>query len=258
MTPPALAFDKVTAGYQPESPIVERFDLRLMRGEFLALVGPSGCGKSTLLNLAAGLLAPDAGCVRADGRALDGLNPHAGYMQQADTLLPWKTTLDNVALGLVLRGMSRGNARERARQWLRDVGLAGCEGCYPSQLSGGMKKRAALAQALISEPPILLLDEPFSALDAQLRQTMGAELLRLARARTRSTLLITHDLQEAIALADRVVVLTAGPPCRVAADMAIGLPHPRVAEDMPLEPGFSRYHAALWRALKRPAEEACP
>ncbi|WP_434628155.1 ABC transporter ATP-binding protein [Chromobacterium sp. CV08] len=251
MTPSALAFENVTAGYAPGRPVVERFDLQLMPGEFLALVGPSGCGKSTLLNLAAGLQAPDAGRVTVDGRPLTGLNRRAAYMQQADTLLPWKSVLDNVALGPILRGMDKAEARRLARQWLRTVGLDADAERYPAQLSGGMKKRVALAQMLITDASILLLDEPFSALDAQLRQQMGTELLRLMRAGRRSALLITHDLQEAIALADRVVVLSAGPRCKVVESLAIELPRPRVVEDMLQESRFMDYHAALWGVLRR-------
>ncbi|MEO9383585.1 ABC transporter ATP-binding protein [Chromobacterium phragmitis] len=250
---PALAFEKVTAGYLPGRPVVERFDLQLMPGEFLALVGPSGCGKSTLLNLAAGLQTPDSGQVTVNGRPLAGLNRDAGYMQQVDTLLPWKSVLDNVALGLALRGVKKEEAQRRARHWLQTVGLAADADRHPAQLSGGMKKRAALAQMLITEPPILLLDEPFSALDAQLRQEMGAELVRLMQNRNRSVLLITHDLQEAIALADRVAVLSAGPSCRVVENLAIRLPHPRNVENMLQEPQFMDYHAALWQVLKQQA-----
>ncbi|AUH51609.1 ABC transporter ATP-binding protein [Chromobacterium sp. ATCC 53434] len=256
MTSPALAFESVTAGYAPGRPVVEQFDLQLMPGEFLALVGPSGCGKSTLLNLAAGLQAPDAGRVTVDGQPLAGPNRHAGYMQQADTLLPWKSALDNVALGPILRGMDKAEARRLARQWLRTVGLAADVDRYPAQLSGGMKKRVALAQMLITDSPILLLDEPFSALDAQLRQQMGTELLRLMRTGRRSALLITHDLQEAIALADRVVVLSAGPRCQVVESLAIQLPRPRVVEDMLQQPRFMDYHAALWSVLRQQVRRA--
>ena len=186
-------------------------DLEVAPGEFLCIVGPTGCGKSTLLNVVAGLVTPDAGEVRIAGAPLAGLNRAAGYLFQADALLPWASARDNVAAGLVFRGVARDEARRRAEDWLARVGLAGCGERYPHQLSGGMKKRVALAQTLVCDPKILLMDEPFSALDVQTRSLMENELLSLWAADRKSVIFITHDLEEAIALGDRVVVMSAGP-----------------------------------------------
>lgn len=219
-------------------------------GEFVAVVGPTGCGKSTLLNVAAGLLAPTAGEVRVGGERLAGINRQAAYVFQTDVLLPWKTTLENVALGLRLRATPPDEARERGRQWLARVGLAHAGERYPHQLSGGMRKRVALAQALIVDPPLLLMDEPFSALDAQTRQLMGNELLMLWQADRKSVLFVTHDLEEAIALADRVVLLSAGPATRPVGDFAVPLPRPRDVAEVRLTPAFLELQQRLWRALR--------
>ncbi len=219
-------------------------------GEFVSVVGPTGCGKSTLLNVAAGLLAPSAGTVRVFGEALAGLNRHAGYMFQADALMPWRNALDNVAAGLEFRGVGREETRARAEAWLRRVGLGGFGSRYPHQLSGGMRKRVALAQVLILDPRILLMDEPFSALDVQTRQLMENELLELWSADRRSVVFITHDLEEAIALSDRVVVLSAGPETRPIGEFAIDLPRPRDVAEIRLSPRFIEIHERIWHAMK--------
>jgi NitT/TauT family transport system ATP-binding protein len=224
--------------------------LRVGRGEFVSVVGPTGCGKSTLLNIAAGLLKPSAGRVLVFGRELVDLNPRAGYMFQADALMPWLSARDNVAIGLVYRGTAKQAARSRAEEWLRRVGLGGHGERYPHELSGGMKKRVALAQMLILDPQILLMDEPFSALDIQTRQLMENELLDLWSADRKSVVFITHDLEEAIALSDRVVVLAAGPGTRPIGDFSVDLPRPRDVAEIRLEPRFVELHRDIWAAMK--------
>ena len=201
--------------------------LHVAEGEFVSVVGPTGCGKSTLLNLAAGLLAPTRGLVRVLGTPLAGINRRAGYLFQSDSLMPWRSARDNVAAGPSFRGVSRAKARAAADGWLARVGLAGHGAEYPHQMSGGMRRRAQLAQVLVLGPPILLMDEPpFSALDVQTRQMMENELLALWQADRKSVLFITHDLEEAISLNDRIVVLSAGPGTRPIAEFAVGSPRP--------------------------------
>jgi NitT/TauT family transport system ATP-binding protein len=256
LPPPALSLSGVTCTFPARGATrgaytaVEDVTLQVEDGEFLAIVGPTGCGKSTLLNVAAGLIAPTRGGVHVFGAPLQGLNPRAGYLFQGDVLFPWRSAVDNVAIGLEFRGVPRAQARERAHGWLREVGLAAHAAKYPHEMSGGMRKRVALAQTWILEPPILLMDEPFSALDVQTRQLMENALLDLwARAR-RSVLFVTHDLDEAIALADRVVVLSAGPASRPVAQFAIDLPRPRDVQEITLHPRFIELHRSVWQALK--------
>jgi NitT/TauT family transport system ATP-binding protein len=229
---------------------VEGVDLSVREGEFVSLVGPTGCGKSTLLNVAAGLLSPTQGQVLLEGKPLEGLNPVAGYLFQQDAILPWKTALDNVALPLVFRGMGWREARERARVWLEKVGLGRFPRHFPHQLSGGMRKRVGLAQVLIANPRLLLMDEPFSALDVQTRQLMENELLRLWQEDRKTVLFVTHDLEEAIALADRVVVLSAGPRSRPIGEFPIPLPRPRDVAEIRLTPEFLRLHREIWDLLR--------
>jgi len=224
--------------------------LRVAEGEFVSVVGPTGCGKSTLLNVAAGLLQPSAGSVRVFGEPLAGINARAGYMFQAEALMPWRNTIENVAAGLDFRGVPREEAAARASDWLKRVGLAGFEKRFPHQLSGGMRKRVALAQMLILDPQILLMDEPFSALDIQTRQLMENELLELWGGDRKSVVFITHDLEEAISLADRVVVLSAGPESHVIGDYPIDLPRPRDVAEMRLVPHFIEIHKRIWHAMK--------
>ncbi|WP_295141492.1 ABC transporter ATP-binding protein [uncultured Reyranella sp.] len=223
-------------------------------GEFVSVVGPTGCGKSTLLNVAAGLLDPSAGSVEVFGqplRAADGVNRRAGYMFQADALMPWRTGIDNVVAGLEFRGVPRAEARAQGEEWLRRVGLAGFGDRYPHQMSGGMRKRLALAQTLILSPDILLMDEPFSALDVQTRQLMENELLDLWAQDRKSVLFITHDLEEAIALSDRVVVLSAGPATRPIGDFKVDLPRPRDVQEIRMTPAFLALHREIWGAMKQ-------
>jgi NitT/TauT family transport system ATP-binding protein len=229
---------------------VEAIDLAVAPGEFVAIVGPTGCGKSTLLNAAAGLLRPSAGTVDIFGTALVGLNVRAGYLFQQDALMPWKTAHGNVAVALEPQGVARGEAERRAREWLRRVGLAAFVDRYPHMLSGGQKKRVALAQMLIRDPEILLMDEPFGPLDAQTRQIMGNLLLDLWAADRKAVMFVTHDLEEAIALADRVVVMSAGPAARIIGDYAVALPRPRDIAEVRLEAAFHRIHKEIWSQLR--------
>jgi NitT/TauT family transport system ATP-binding protein len=219
-------------------------------GEFVSVVGPTGCGKTTLLNVAAGLLEPSSGDVRIFGGRLTGINSRAGYMFQADALIPWRNTIENVIAGLEFAGVARAEAFERGGEWLKRVGLSGFDKRYPHQLSGGMRKRVALAQMLILDPQILLMDEPFSALDVQTRQLMENELLELWSADRKSVVFITHDLEEAISLSDRVVVLSAGPASRPIGDYAIDLPRPRDVAEIRLAPRFMEIHTKIWHAMK--------
>ena len=229
---------------------IEGVSFEAAPGQFLALVGPTGCGKSSLLNLVAGLLKPSAGTVRVGGRTLDSVNREAAYMFQSDALLPWKTALENVALGPLLRGTPRVQAAKNAEFWLERVGLRGLGSRYPLQLSGGQRKRVAMAQALINRPPILLMDESFSALDVQTRALMENELLELWRELKATVLFVTHDLEEAIAMADRVLLLTAGPNATIKGDYKVHLPRPRNVAESRFINGFTELYETIWRDLK--------
>jgi len=235
---------------------VQNIDLAVAPGEFVAIVGPTGCGKSTLLNASAGLLSPSAGRVQIFGNSLVGLNQRAGYLFQQDALMPWKTALDNVAVALEPKGIPRSEAERQARDWLRRVGLASFTDRYPHMLSGGQRKRVALAQMLIRDPEILLMDEPFGPLDAQTRQIMGNLLLELWAANRKAVLFVTHDLEEAIALADRVVVMSAGPAAGIIGDFRIELPRPRDIAEVRLEPDFHRVHKEIWASLRVEVQKA--
>jgi NitT/TauT family transport system ATP-binding protein len=229
---------------------VEHATLDVADGEFVAIVGPTGCGKSTLLNIAAGLIAPAAGQVTIYDASLNGLNRQAGYLFQADSLFPWKTAIDNVAIGLEIAGTSGGDAKTRAQDWLTRVGLGGFADRYPHMLSGGQRKRVGLAQVLIRNPKILLMDEPFGPLDAQTRQIMGNLLLDLWSADRKAVLFVTHDLEEAIALSDRVVIMSAGPAARIIGNWKVSLPRPRDISEIKLDPAFHELHREIWQKLK--------
>jgi sulfonate transport system ATP-binding protein len=230
---------------------LQPIDLAIHDHEFVALVGPSGCGKSTILNMVAGLLPPSAGTVSYDGVAVGGLNRAVGYMTQKDTLLPWRTAADNVrvALELKCRVMPRVDANARVAQMLAQVGLSGFERHYPAELSGGMRKRVALARTLIYEPETLLMDEPFGALDAQLKLLMLDQLQNLTRQRRMTVVFVTHDLGEAITLADRVVVFSARPG-RIRAIRDVTLPRPRDVFRIRFTEDFAHLHESLWDELK--------
>jgi NitT/TauT family transport system ATP-binding protein len=255
---PALALRDITCRFAARDgggsyTAVAETTLEVGVGEFVSIVGPTGCGKSTLLNVAAGLLAPSTGTVEVFGKRLmpaDGVNRRAGYMFQADALMPWRTGLANVVAGLEFRGVPAAEAKAQAEAWLRRVGLAGFGDRYPHQMSGGMRKRLALAQTLILSPDILLMDEPFSALDVQTRQLMENELLALWAEDRKSVIFITHDLEEAIALSDRVVVLSAGPATHPIGDFRIDLPRPRDVSEIRMTPAFIDVHREIWSTMK--------
>lgn len=225
-------------------------DLLVGAAEFVAIVGPTGCGKSTLLNCAAGLLKPASGTVEILGAPLTGLNARAGYLFQQDALMPWKTARENVALALEVGGVASAEARDRAQSWLTRVGLKSFGDRYMHQLSGGQRKRVGLAQVLIRDPKILLMDEPFGPLDAQTRQIMGNVLLELWAADRKAVMFVTHDLEEAIALADRVVIMSAGPEARIIGDHRIDLTRPRDAAEVRLLPRFHELHKTIWGQLR--------
>lgn len=231
-------------------PVLREIDLQIARGEYVSVIGHSGCGKSTLLNVGAGLLAPSSGSVRVFGQPLDGINRRAGYMFQTEALMPWRSALDNVMLGLQYRGVADADARAQAEAWLARVGLSGFGDRYPHQMSGGMRKRAALAQTLAVDPDIILMDEPFSALDIQTRQLMENEVLDLWAAKKKAVLFITHDLDEAIAMSDRVVVLSAGPGTRPIGEFAIDLDRPRDVAEVRTHPRFVELHTQIWNVLR--------
>ncbi|SCW89192.1 ABC transporter ATP-binding protein [Ancylobacter rudongensis] len=250
----AVALDDIAISFavkgRPVFNAVAPTSLHVREGEFVAIVGPTGCGKSTLLNATAGLLAPAGGTVSIFGEKLVGLNARAGYLFQQDALMPWKTALDNVAIALEIGGMRRADAVAQAQDWLKRVGLARFTERYPHELSGGQRKRVALAQMLIRQPKILLMDEPFGPLDAQTRQIMGTLLLRLWAQDRKAVLFVTHDLEEAIALSDRVVIMSAGPEARIIGDFPIDLARPRDAAEIRLDPRFHELHRMIWSQLK--------
>ncbi|HEX2543122.1 MAG TPA: ABC transporter ATP-binding protein [Caldimonas sp.] len=251
---PALQLNGIACTFVAKDDPSQRYtavrdvSLTVGAGEFVSVVGPTGCGKSTLLNVAAGLLAPSVGEVRVFGELLAGLNRRAGYMFQTESLMPWRTALQNVTAGLEFRGAA--DAVEQAEAWLRRVGLGGFGDRYPHQLSGGMRKRVSLAQTLVLDPDIILMDEPFSALDVQTRQLMENELLALWSAKKKAVVFITHDLDEAIALSDRVVCLSAGPAAHPIGEFAIDLERPRDVAEVRVTPRFVELHKAIWAVLR--------
>lgn len=250
----AISLDRVTIGF----PVVDGktfiavkdVSLDVGPGEFIAIVGPTGCGKSTLLNVVAGLLTPMDGGARVLQRSLAGVNPVAGYLFQTDALFPWKTAIENVAIGLEVAGTASSVAREQAAVWLTRVGLKGFDHRFPHTLSGGQRKRVGLAQVLIREPKILLMDEPFGPLDAQTRQIMGNLLLDLWSAKQQSVLFVTHDLEEAIALSDRVLILSSGPEARVMGDWRVDIERPRDIAEVKHEERFRNLHREIWQVLR--------
>ncbi|MEO6408353.1 MAG: ABC transporter ATP-binding protein [Burkholderiaceae bacterium] len=229
---------------------VRDVDITIGAGEFVSVVGPTGCGKSTLLNVAAGLLAPSTGSVRVFDDELVGINRRAGYMFQTESLMPWRTAAQNVMAGLEFRGAGAVDALAQADEWLKRVGLGGFGERYPHQLSGGMRKRVGLAQTLVLDPDIILMDEPFSALDIQTRQLMENELLDLWASKRKAVLFITHDLDEAIAMSDRVVVLSAGPASHPIGEFTIDLARPRDVAEVRTDPRFIELHRAIWEVLR--------
>jgi NitT/TauT family transport system ATP-binding protein len=223
-------------------------DLTIRDGEFVTIVGPSGCGKSTLLMLIAALLRPSGGSVRLDGTPVTRPGPDRALVFQDFALLPWRTVLANVELGLELKGVAEPQRSAIARRHIGMVGLAPFERAYPHQLSGGMRQRVGIARALAVEPEVLLMDEPFGALDAQNRQVMGSELLRIWEAGRKTILFVTHDIDEAVYLADRILVMSASPG-RVIADIPVTLARPRLLA-IRNDPDFTAYRQKIWDLLQ--------
>jgi NitT/TauT family transport system ATP-binding protein len=255
MSEAALSLDNISCVFASRDgkgtyTAVRDASLSIAPGEFVSVVGPTGCGKSTLLNVGAGLLSPSSGEVRVFGKPLEGVNERAGYMFQGEALMPWRSAESNVMAGLEFAGVPQDEARARAQEWLKRVGLGGFGDRYPHQMSGGMRKRVMLAQTLIRDPDIILMDEPFSALDIQTRQLMENEVLEIWMAQRKAVLFITHDLDEAIAMSDRVVVLSAGPGTHPIGEFHVDLPRPRDVAEVRNDPRFVELHAAIWAVLR--------
>jgi NitT/TauT family transport system ATP-binding protein len=234
---------------------VRDLSMSVQPGEFVAVVGPTGCGKSTTLSLVSGLQPASAGRVRVNGEDVRSIPDGVGYMFQTDAVMPWRSVLENVASGPRFRGVDKAEARAQAIDWIGRVGLSGFEKYYPHQLSGGMRKRVALAQTLVTNPKILLMDEPFSALDVQTRALMQDELLRLWSGSGAAVIFVTHDLDEAIALADKVVVLTSSP-ATVKDVFEIPLARPRAVEELRLTEGFRLIYREIWESLRSEVDKA--
>lgn len=223
--------------------------LEVAPGEFVAIVGPSGCGKSTSLNILAGLMPVTHGRVLVQGREPDAARLEVGYVFQQDTLLPWRRVVENIEMGLIIRRVPRAERRQRVQELIETMRLEGFEQAYPYELSGGMRKRVALATTMAYRPSILLMDEPFGALDAQTRVLLQDELLRVWESDRKTVLFVTHDLPEAISLADRVVVMTARP-ARIKTQYIVDLPRPRSAAEARFLPGFDEIHLQIWNDLR--------
>ncbi|TAK36532.1 MAG: ABC transporter ATP-binding protein [Chloroflexota bacterium] len=251
-TAPAIELSCVTKTFKKDKQIIEALQdvsLTIDKGELVAFIGPSGCGKSTVLNLVTGLVPPTAGVVRYDGQQVTQTNTRAGYMTQRDNLIPWLTVRDNIALALEIRGIKGSERKQRAAEFAQLVGVAEFERHYPAELSGGMRQRVALARTLIYQPETLLMDEPFSALDAQTRLIMQDQFLKLWEASRQTVIFVTHDLTEAIALADRLVVFSARPG-RIRKEFKVPFDRPRDVFALPSNPEFSRFYGQVWSNLE--------
>jgi NitT/TauT family transport system ATP-binding protein len=259
MVPPLIELTGATKRFPSGSgsvhTAVRDLTMTVQPGEFVAVVGPTGCGKSTTLSLVSGLQPPSAGRVQVNGEDVTSIPDGVGYMFQTDAVMPWRSVLDNVASGPRFRGVPKAEARAQAVDWIGRVGLAGFEKYYPHQLSGGMRKRVALAQTLVTKPKIMLMDEPFSALDVQTRALMQDELLRLWSGSGAAVIFVTHDLDEAIALSDKVVVLTTSP-ATVKDVFEIPLERPRKVEDLRLTEEFRKLYADIWESLRSEVDKA--
>ncbi len=253
MPTPVIELINVSCKFvSPEGKITQalrEMSLCVNEGDFCAIVGPTGCGKSTTLGMITSLSPPSTGLVKVFGKPVAGIDPNIGFVFQTDAVFPWKNVIDNVAIGPIYRGKNAAEAKKMAADWVRRVGLAGFEHHYPHQLSGGMRKRVALAQTFINEPKILLMDEPFAALDVQTRALMQGELLSLWSELKASVIFVTHDIEEAIALADRVVVLSKGPGT-VKSSYDIPLARPRDVSEARYSEQFIHLSKQIWHDLK--------
>lgn len=236
-------------GGEAPLPVIGGVNFSVRSREFVAVVGPSGCGKSTLLNIMSGLLLPQGGSVSLDGKPLTGITPRIGYISQSDSLLPWRTALANVELGMELRHVSKAERRDKAMTLFRQADLAGFENAYPYQLSGGMRKRVDIIKVLAMDPEIIFMDEPFASVDVFTREMLQSYILSLWQTTQRTVLFITHDLSEAIMLADRVLILTKRP-ARVKAEHPVDLPRPRVPGELRFNPAFIELHKRIWDDLQ--------
>jgi NitT/TauT family transport system ATP-binding protein len=249
---PPLVVERVAKSYEFDGkimPVIADLSLTLGKGEIISVVGPSGCGKTTLLNTLCGLLVPDTGRIRWHGREVRGQPQNVGYMLQKDLLLPWRTALGNTMLGLEIRGVAASEAEDRGRAVLDQLGLHGFADHYPSTLSGGMRQRVALARTLVNDPDVLLLDEPFAALDFQSKLLIENDMLAMVRQGGRSLLLITHDIEEAVSLADRVIVLTRRPTqVKAVYDIELGADRSDMIS-LRETPEFSQYVRRIWADL---------
>ena len=250
LSPHALTLHDVVKQFGTHT-AVDGVTLNIATGTFVSIVGPSGCGKSTLLNIIAGLQPATSGRVEVFGEPLTGINRRATYMFQQDALFPWKTVLGNIQFGLTIRGKNTLDTLAHAQSWLERVGLKGCGHLYPHQLSGGMRKRVALAQCWIVQPDLILMDEPFSALDVHTRLRMESEILALWAGSGKTVVFVTHDLEEAIALSDDVFLLSAGPGARLVGRYAIDLPRPRHLIDIKTEARFHQVYRTIWNDLRQ-------
>lgn len=241
----SMRFNK---GGRNEVQALNRVDLGIKRGRFVCFVGPSGCGKSTLLNIFAGLLRQSEGTVRLDGEEVRGVNTKAGYITQHDTLLPWSSVRSNVELSLRARGYSAAERRERTSRAIENVGLERFQNLYPSQLSGGMRKRVLLARTLAYDPDLILMDEPYGALDAQMRHRLQTQLLETWSTGGKTIVFVTHDLDEALLLADEIVVFAANPG-RVVYRTDVDLPRPRDLSSLRTDPRFGELWETLWAKM---------
>jgi NitT/TauT family transport system ATP-binding protein len=249
---PAVEIDRVTHTFTSQGralTVLQDATFAVASGTFVAIVGPSGCGKSTVLRMISGLLPPTSGAIRIHGEPVVSLRTDVGFMFQSDALVPWRTVLENIALPLKFRGVARHEREGRARAWIKIVGLTGFEASYPHQLSGGMRKRVSLACTLVSDPSMILMDEPFSALDVQTRNMMENELIHIWARDKKTVVFVTHDLEEAIALSDVVVVLTARP-ARVKSVHTIDLPRPRDILNVRTEQSFHDLYTILWNDMR--------
>ncbi|MDR5709489.1 MAG: ABC transporter ATP-binding protein [Armatimonadota bacterium] len=246
----AVEVSELTVNYGAHR-VLSDLSLEVPEGTFVGLVGPSGCGKSTLLRCIVGLLRPMRGAVRVLGRPVDGPSPVVGILFQEDALLPWRTAQENVALGLRFQGADWGKAREEALRWLERVGLGRFAAYYPAELSGGMKKRVALAQVLARRPRVLLMDEPFANLDAIVRHLLERDFLTLAEQERLTVLLVTHDLEEALLLSDRVAVMSAGPAARLVRTYEVPFDRPRDLMGLRVDPRFGELLGRIWEDLRQ-------